>query len=164
MKSTGGNADTWGYPYITSTHSPHSQHSLYQANSQCFLFNFFGCVSWHISTPVYQSFYHLATVMSLPERKQEVPAHTLTHSHKKHLQGASRGWEEEVEGWTVVDLPCWCEWLYQRQDPSQTMQVNYQHVSLLTGGFQMDKGFKNTLKSYTLCGKSESYNVCCYSS
>lgn len=44
-----------------------------------FSFRVLRCVSRHISTPVYQSFYHLTTAPSPPsEGKQEVPTHTQT--------------------------------------------------------------------------------------
>lgn len=57
-----------------------------------FSFRVLRCVSRHISTPVYQSFYHLTTAPSPPsEGKQEVPTHTQTPMGGS-VEGGGGGW------------------------------------------------------------------------
>ena len=63
-----------------------SNNSFTQHVSRDVFFSVLRCVSWHISTPVYQSFYHLTTAMSPFERKQEAPKRTQTPA------GVSGGW------------------------------------------------------------------------
>lgn len=70
------------------------------------VFSVLRCVSPHISTRVYQSFYHLAAAVS-PSGKEEAGRGPLAH---KHLRGS----------WEVGGGGSGAERFKQIQDPSQT--------------------------------------------
>lgn len=148
----------WGYPHITGMRS---LRSLFLARFlRLFSFSVLRCVSWHISTPVYQSFYRLITAVSPSERgSRRCP---LAH---KHLQGLlAGGWEE---GWGVggggdswlTCFPLDVNDLNRYRIRLRLIQVNYQHVFPLTGWFHPDKLKTDSGAELSFCGKKK--NVTC---
>lgn len=87
-------------------------------------------VSWVVwvntSPPVFFKAFITSPVLCHPLRGSRTCL--LAHTHLQVLAGVGGG----VMGLTCL---CRCEWLYQIQDPSQTVQVSYQHVFPLTDWF-----------------------------
>lgn len=128
-----GRAGICGRPDITYTFRLLTIHHQAQF-SGCFLLLSW-CVWVDTSAPLFIKAFITSPLLSqlLEEAGGALtPPHTHTHTP------TCRGWLRLREG-SFVGLHQWFEWLYQRQDLSQTMQVTHQHVFLLTEWFHLEK-------------------------